>query len=143
MKGHPVEPEDNPEQDEPLDVLERYKKAHHVKVRDGGEMKYTESQSKNSETQQCQIDPVFYQKLLHKNNLEEVALSESKLQHFNHLVTLSKEDIVQIQKNAKNSRSIEVFDHLVEEIEKAEICQYYYAESESYTVVDGVTRNMI
>ena len=64
-------------------------------MRDGGEMKYIESQSKNSETQQSQIDPVFYQQLLHQNTLEEVALAEAKLQRFNHLVTVSKEGIVQ------------------------------------------------
>ena len=60
---------------------------------DGGQIKFAESQSKNTEIQQSQIDPVFYQELLHKNTLEVVAFTESKLQQFNHLVSLSEEDI--------------------------------------------------
>ena len=51
---------------------------------------------------------------MHKNTLEEVALTESKLQQFNHLVSLSQGDIQQVKKNAKNSKSIKVFDHIVE-----------------------------
>ena len=43
LEDHTVQPEDNPEKDESLDVLERYKKSHYVKVHDCGEMKYTES----------------------------------------------------------------------------------------------------
>ena len=55
---------------------------------------------------------------MHKNTLEEVALTESKLQQFNHLVSLSQGDIQQVKKNAKNSKSIKIFDHIVEEIKK-------------------------
>ena len=72
LEDHQVEPNENSEQDETLNVLYRYEKSHHLKVHKGGEMKYTESHSKNSETQQSQIDPVFYQQLLHKNTLEEI-----------------------------------------------------------------------
>ena len=143
LEDHQVEQKENSEEDETLNVLERYEKSHHLKVHKGGEMKYTESPSKNSVTQQSQIDPVFYQQLLHKNTLEEVALSESKLQKFNHLVSLSQGEILQVQKKTNNSKSIKVFEHIVEEIKKAETCQYLYAESESYTVADGATRNMI
>ena len=114
FRGSSSRTKKNSEEDETLNVLDRYEKSHHLKVHKDGEIKYTESPSKNSVTQQSQIDPVFYQQLLHKNTLEEVALTESKLQQFNHLVSLSQGDIQQVKKNAKNSKSIKVFDHIVE-----------------------------
>ena len=75
LDNNPQDTEDkNQEQDESLEVLERYEKAHHFKVLDGGKIKFAESRYKTNETQQSQIDPGFYQELLHKNTLEEVKI---------------------------------------------------------------------
>lgn len=49
-------------------------------MRDGGQIKYIESQSQNPETQGSQIDSAFYQQLLYQNTLEEAALAKYKLQ---------------------------------------------------------------
>ena len=143
LDNSPKNIEDNQEQDDSLEVLERYEKAHHLKVLDGGKIKFAESQSKTSDTQQSQMDPVFYQELLYKNTLEDVALAESRVQQFNHLVSLSEEEVQQVKDHRNNARKIKIFDDIVEELEKADTCQYYHAESESYTVANGVTREMI
>ena len=130
-------------QEESLSALNRYENAYYAKMCDGGQIKCTVSQSQATITQQSQIDTGFYQELLYQNTLEELSLAESKLQRYNHLVSLSEQDILNVQKHSQNSRNIKIFDNILKEIERAETWQYYNVESESYQMSGGSTRLMI
>ena len=142
-QDHAMQQSEDETQEETVSALNRYENSQYVKANEGAQIKYTTSQTQEPVTEQSQIDPGFYQKILHQNILEEATLAESALQRYNHLLFLSEQDILNVQKKPKNSKNIKMFPNIVEEIEKAQTCQYFNAEAGAYQKAGGSTRLMI
>ena len=112
-QDHAIQQSEEEAQEETVAALNRYEKSQYVKANEGGQIKYTTSQTQEPVTEQSQIDPGYYQEILHQNILEEATLAESALERYNHLLFLSEQDLLNVQKKLQNSKNIKMFPNIV------------------------------